>query len=181
MQQQQRSSLRAPRGAAPGAALGRARAPARPARMAPLSRAAGNGNGAAGGRLSGVADPAIGAGRWGGAAWRREGPRRRLAPGPRPGEGSVHAEGLLHAAPYGPAPPHPTPHARTPELVDGAVTSGPDLSVVVNGIRFPNPFVIGSGPPGTNYQARGSVVREPLREEGWRGDGGRKGQGASAA
>jgi dihydropyrimidine dehydrogenase (NADP+) len=38
-------------------------------------------------------------------------------------------------------------------LVDGAVTSGPDLSVVVNGVKFPNPFVIGSGPPGTNYQA----------------------------
>lgn len=31
--------------------------------------------------------------------------------------------------------------------VDGAVTSGPDLSVVVNGIKFPNPFVIGSGAP----------------------------------
>jgi dihydropyrimidine dehydrogenase (NADP+) len=40
------------------------------------------------------------------------------------------------------------------ELVDGAVTSGPDLSVEVNGLRLPNPFVIGSGPPGTNYQVR---------------------------
>ncbi len=29
--------------------------------------------------------------------------------------------------------------------VDGAVTSGPDLSVEVNGMRLPNPFVIGSG------------------------------------
>ena len=27
-----------------------------------------------------------------------------------------------------------------------------DLSIVVNGMRFPNPFVIGSGPPGTNYK-----------------------------
>lgn len=31
--------------------------------------------------------------------------------------------------------------------VDGAVTSGPDLSVEVNGLRLPNPFVIGSGAP----------------------------------
>ena len=47
------------------------------------------------------------------------------------------------------------------ELVDGAVTSGPDLSVVVNGLKLPNPFVIGSGPPGTNYQvgARSFSVR----------------------
>lgn len=29
--------------------------------------------------------------------------------------------------------------------VNGAVTSGPDLSMVVNGLQFPNPFVIGSG------------------------------------
>jgi len=31
--------------------------------------------------------------------------------------------------------------------VDGAVTSGPDLSVEVNGLKLPNPFVIGSGAP----------------------------------
>ncbi|KAI8462963.1 MAG: psbA translation factor [Monoraphidium minutum] len=79
---------------------------ARPARAAP-PRAAGNGAG--GGRLSGVSDPAI-------------------------------------------------------ELVNGAVTSGPDLSVVVNGVRFPNPFVIGSGPPGTNYQ-----VMKKAFDEGWGG------------
>ncbi|RID63399.1 hypothetical protein BRARA_E02410 [Brassica rapa] len=29
--------------------------------------------------------------------------------------------------------------------------SEPDLSVTVNGLKMPNPFVIGSGPPGTNY------------------------------
>ena len=29
--------------------------------------------------------------------------------------------------------------------VDGKVTSGPDLSVVVDGLKMPNPFVIGSG------------------------------------
>jgi dihydropyrimidine dehydrogenase (NADP+) len=48
--------------------------------------------------------------------------------------------------------------------VDGAVTSGPDLSVVVNGLHFPNPFVTGSGPPGTNY----AVMRKAF-EEGWGG------------
>jgi hypothetical protein len=31
--------------------------------------------------------------------------------------------------------------------VDGAVTSGPDLSVEVNGLKLPNPFVIASGAP----------------------------------
>ncbi|KIZ03401.1 hypothetical protein MNEG_4561 [Monoraphidium neglectum] len=76
------------------------------------ARAAGNGNGA-GGRLSGITDPAI-------------------------------------------------------ELVDGAVTSGPDLSVVVNGVKFPNPFVIGSGPPGTNYQAGLRVMKKAF-DEGWGG------------
>src|SRR5437660_11852348 len=25
-----------------------------------------------------------------------------------------------------------------------------DLSITVNGIKFPNPFLVGSGPPGTN-------------------------------
>ena len=42
----------------------------------------------------------------------------------------------------------------TLHLAATQVLSGPDLSVTVNGIRFPNPFVIGSGPPGTNYTAR---------------------------
>jgi hypothetical protein len=44
--------------------------------------------------------------------------------------------------------------AKTAQLVNGKVTEGPDLSVTVNGMRMPNPFVIGSGPPGTNYQVR---------------------------
>lgn len=48
------------------------------------------------------------------------------------------------------------------DLVDGAVTSGPDLSVEVNGLKLPNPFVIGSGPPGTNY-----AVMKKAFEEGW--------------
>lgn len=47
-------------------------------------------------------------------------------------------------------------------LVQGAVTEGPDLSVTVNGLKLPNPFVIGSGPPGTNYQ-----VMKKAFDEGW--------------
>lgn len=41
--------------------------------------------------------------------------------------------------------------ARTP----AQPLTGPDLSVVVDGVlKLPNPFVIGSGPPGTNYTVR---------------------------
>lgn len=40
--------------------------------------------------------------------------------------------------------------------------SGPDLSVTVNGLHMPNPFVIGSGPPGTNY-----TVMKRAFDEGW--------------
>lgn len=38
----------------------------------------------------------------------------------------------------------------------------PDLSVTVNGLKMPNPFVIGSGPPGTNL----TVMRRAF-DEGW--------------
>lgn len=38
----------------------------------------------------------------------------------------------------------------------------PDLSVTVNGLQMPNPFVIGSGPPGTNY-----TVMKRAFDEGW--------------
>lgn len=41
-------------------------------------------------------------------------------------------------------------------------SDGPDLSVTVNGLRLPNPFVIGSGPPGTNY-----TVMKRAFDEGW--------------
>lgn len=37
-----------------------------------------------------------------------------------------------------------------------------DLSVVVNGLKMPNPFVIGSGPPGTNANVIGKAF-----DEGW--------------
>mmetsp|Transcript_6667 Transcript_6667/g.24010 ORF Transcript_6667/g.24010 Transcript_6667/m.24010 type:complete len:440 (-) Transcript_6667:874-2193(-) len=50
------------------------------------------------------------------------------------------------------------------ELVDGKPVSGPDLSCVVDGVKFPNPFVIGSGPPGTNYH-----VMKKAFDEGWGG------------
>lgn len=39
-----------------------------------------------------------------------------------------------------------------------------DLSVMVNGLKMPNPFVIGSGPPGTNY-----TVMKRAFDEGWGG------------
>ena len=39
-----------------------------------------------------------------------------------------------------------------------------DLSIEVNGLRFPNPFVLASGPPGTN----GKVIRRSF-ELGWGG------------
>jgi dihydropyrimidine dehydrogenase (NADP+) len=39
---------------------------------------------------------------------------------------------------------------------------GPDLSVTVNGLKLPNPFVIASGPPGTNY-----TVMKRAFDEGW--------------
>ena len=50
------------------------------------------------------------------------------------------------------------------ELKDGVPVAGPDLSVTVNGLKFPNPFVIGSGPPGTNY-----TVMKKAFDEGWGG------------
>lgn len=50
------------------------------------------------------------------------------------------------------------------ELKYGRVTGGPDLSVTCNGMHLPNPFVIGSGPPGTNYQ-----VMKKAFDEGWGG------------
>ncbi|THU70276.1 hypothetical protein C4D60_Mb08t23310 [Musa balbisiana] len=44
---------------------------------------------------------------------------------------------------------------------DGAAGE-PDLRVRVNGLEMPNPFVIGSGPPGTNY-----TVMKRAFDEGW--------------
>ncbi|KAL3655074.1 Dihydropyrimidine dehydrogenase [NADP(+)] [Castilleja foliolosa] len=38
----------------------------------------------------------------------------------------------------------------------------PDLSVTVNGLKMPNPFVIGSGPPGTNFK-----VMKRAFDDGW--------------
>jgi len=48
------------------------------------------------------------------------------------------------------------------ELVEGKVLDGPDLSVQVDGLQLPNPFVIASGPPGTNYK-----VMKKAFDEGW--------------
>ena len=38
----------------------------------------------------------------------------------------------------------------------------PDLSIIVDGLKLPNPFVIGSGPPGTNANVIGKAY-----DEGW--------------
>src|SRR5258708_21129449 len=38
----------------------------------------------------------------------------------------------------------------------------PDLSIMVDGLKLPNPFVVGSGPPGTN----GNVIGKAC-DEGW--------------
>jgi dihydroorotate dehydrogenase subfamily 1 len=38
----------------------------------------------------------------------------------------------------------------------------PDLSVIVDGLKLPNPFIIGSGPPGTNANVIGKAY-----DEGW--------------
>src|SRR6185437_8601722 len=43
----------------------------------------------------------------------------------------------------------------------GSITM-PTLQTTVNGLKLPNPFVIGSGPPGTNA----NVICKAL-EEGW--------------
>ena len=37
-----------------------------------------------------------------------------------------------------------------------------DLSTIVNGLKMPNPFVIASGPPGTNANVIGKAF-----DEGW--------------
>src|SRR5919206_3454734 len=38
----------------------------------------------------------------------------------------------------------------------------PTLATTVNGLKLPNPFVIGSGPPGTNANVIGKAL-----DEGW--------------
>ncbi|KAJ1280940.1 hypothetical protein BS78_04G270500 [Paspalum vaginatum] len=50
----------------------------------------------------------------------------------------------------------------TPVRAAAASAGEPDLSVRVNGLQMPNPFVIGSGPPGTNY-----TVMKRAFDEGW--------------
>ena len=41
-----------------------------------------------------------------------------------------------------------------------------DLSITVNGMKFENPFVLGSGPPGTNGKVIAQVVRPRLGRHG---------------
>ncbi|XP_066332458.1 dihydropyrimidine dehydrogenase (NADP(+)), chloroplastic-like [Miscanthus floridulus] len=49
-------------------------------------------------------------------------------------------------------------------MASASAAGEPDLSVRVNGLQMPNPFVIGSGPPGTNY-----TVMKRAFDEGWGG------------
>eukprot|EP00897_Mesotaenium_endlicherianum_P007915 jgi/Mesen1/7151/ME000037S06513 len=79
----------------------------------------------------------------------------RSAPGPG---GAVRASAQQNGAPKGSSPSG----SAVARLVNGAVSEGPDLSVTVNGLKLPNPFVIGSGPPGTNY-----TVMKKAFDEGW--------------
>jgi dihydropyrimidine dehydrogenase (NADP+) len=66
-------------------------------------------------------------------------------------------------APAAAAAAGPSSHLDAPiALQDGAPLSGPSLAVTVNGLKLPNPFVIGSGPPGTNYQ-----VMKRAFDDGW--------------
>lgn len=56
-----------------------------------------------------------------------------------------------------------SPPPRLPLRISAsAAAAEPDLSVTVNGLQMPNPFVIGSGPPGTNY-----TVMKRAFDEGW--------------
>jgi len=49
-------------------------------------------------------------------------------------------------------------------LKNGAMVDGPSLALTVDGMYMPNPFVIGSGPPGTNY-----AVMKKAFDDGWGG------------
>ena len=50
------------------------------------------------------------------------------------------------------------------KLVGGVPVDGPNLAVSIDGMTLPNPFVIASGPPGTNY-----AVMKRAFDEGWGG------------
>ncbi|KAL6912168.1 hypothetical protein ACP4OV_000973 [Aristida adscensionis] len=58
----------------------------------------------------------------------------------------------------------PGRRATSVRATASAPAGEPDLSVRVNGLKMPNPFVIGSGPPGTNY-----TVMKRAFDEGWGG------------
>ncbi|KAM0912875.1 hypothetical protein ACQ4PT_012531 [Festuca glaucescens] len=74
----------------------------------------------------------------------------------------------LRASPSTASPLLRHPGRRAASCVRASAASNgsgePDLSVRVNGLKMPNPFVIGSGPPGTNY-----TVMKRAFDEGWGG------------
>src|SRR5690606_39196362 len=57
-------------------------------------------------------------------------------------------------------PPHPFDSSPSKDTA----TMARDISIVVNGMKFPNPFVIGSGPPSTN----GRMMQKAFAD-GWGG------------
>lgn len=92
------------------------------------------------------------------AATRPKPHHRRPLVAVRAGNGNGNGKSASAAA-----APGPSSHLDAPiALKDGAPLTGPSLAVTVNGLTLPNPFVIGSGPPGTNYQ-----VMKRAFDDGW--------------
>ena len=60
-------------------------------------------------------------------------------------------------------PAKPLGHSKAAAKPRAAVSMG-DLSIESSGMKFPNPFVIGSGPPGTNYRSMAGCYKS-----GWGG------------
>lgn len=94
----------------------------------------------------------------------------RPAPPPMASLSLKQLGGGGHGRPAAGVPGHrPRPGRAAPPgrvgfraLASGGFRAEPDLSVTVNGLNMPNPFVIGSGPPGTNY-----TVMKRAFDEGW--------------
>jgi dihydropyrimidine dehydrogenase (NADP+) len=62
------------------------------------------------------------------------------------------------------APPSSRAAASSPDpsipLIAGVPADGPSLAVTLpSGLRLPNPFITGSGPPGTNYQVMAKAFK----------------------
>ena len=60
-------------------------------------------------------------------------------------------------------PTKPLPQSKAAAKPRASLSMG-DLSIESSGMKFPNPFVIGSGPPGTNYRSMAGCYKS-----GWGG------------